>query len=534
MWMLYRAHPRGIIIDKDAISRLPKTSTSWKTRVWTAGVSASRFIFVLFVATFLIASSAGSYGQEPAVPDIADASGWVRTWGGVGTDGALDVAVDAEGNVYTAGYYWSTVDFDPQGAGRSATAEGRFDVFITKHDPTGAVLWVETFGGPDDDRAEFLAVSDTGLYASYRIGDTYYLQKFNMSDGSPADGWSSPKTIEMTSTCGLAADSTGVYWPYTFGSEISPRFARWAMRKYSPDGAPLWSVTAPPDIVRPSVPLEIVWFEGPWSGNGIALAGTEVWVAATRIVSSTSLAVWCGSYSTSSGAPTGATVSFGPPDIPQPSFEGLGCVLIDWELAVGCGILVDNSGDLVINGCFRGNDVRFAPSEDSAHSSILPDRWDHFVTKISRDGVLQPGWPVVISTSEADYKYKDLVMDMAIDDLGNVYIGGCFSSVDQRTLGGGRIAVNTNRETRNSDALLARIDSIPTPPGSWSWVGSWGTSLSFDYVRGVAVSGPFVYAVGIYANEVDFSPWSSLDGSMPGFGEEDAYLARYRTSDGLW
>ena len=77
--------------------------------MWTAGVSASRFIFVLFVATFLIASSAGSYGQEPAVPDIADASGWVRTWGGVGTDGALDVAVDAEGNVYTAGYYLSLI-----------------------------------------------------------------------------------------------------------------------------------------------------------------------------------------------------------------------------------------------------------------------------------------------------------------------------------------------------------------------------------------------------------------------------------------
>ena len=43
---------------------------------------------------------------------------WAVTFGGTGTDDANGIAVDAAGNIYLAGYYYSTtVDFDPDPLG---------------------------------------------------------------------------------------------------------------------------------------------------------------------------------------------------------------------------------------------------------------------------------------------------------------------------------------------------------------------------------------------------------------------------------
>ncbi|NCC94732.1 MAG: hypothetical protein EOM10_15925, partial [Opitutae bacterium] len=55
--------------------------------------------------------------------------------GGSGSDGASDVAVDAAGNVYVAGYT-DSVDFPTVSALRPTNA-GSWDAFVTKLDPSG-------------------------------------------------------------------------------------------------------------------------------------------------------------------------------------------------------------------------------------------------------------------------------------------------------------------------------------------------------------------------------------------------------------
>lgn len=72
---------------------------------------------------------------------------WVKVWGGSSSDFVDTVAVDANDDVYTIGYYESTVDFDPGSGTSNATSNGSSDSFISKFSSDGTFEWVETWGG---------------------------------------------------------------------------------------------------------------------------------------------------------------------------------------------------------------------------------------------------------------------------------------------------------------------------------------------------------------------------------------------------
>jgi hypothetical protein len=87
---------------------------------------------------------------------------WALSWGGKYADAARAVAVDAAGNVYVAGSFQLTMDFDP-GPGRWVmTSAGRTDAFVLKLDANRRLLWARRFGGSGPDAATALAVSPTG------------------------------------------------------------------------------------------------------------------------------------------------------------------------------------------------------------------------------------------------------------------------------------------------------------------------------------------------------------------------------------
>jgi hypothetical protein len=57
---------------------------------------------------------------------------WTRTWGGSGFDNVSGLVLDAADNVYMAGVFQSTVDFDPNAGVDNHTAFGTTDTFLTK------------------------------------------------------------------------------------------------------------------------------------------------------------------------------------------------------------------------------------------------------------------------------------------------------------------------------------------------------------------------------------------------------------------
>jgi hypothetical protein len=87
---------------------------------------------------------------------------WALSWGGKYADAARALAVDGAGNVYVAGTFQLTGDFD-SGAGRAVMASaGRTDGFVMKLDSAQRLLWVRRFGGAGTDEVTALAVGEDG------------------------------------------------------------------------------------------------------------------------------------------------------------------------------------------------------------------------------------------------------------------------------------------------------------------------------------------------------------------------------------
>jgi len=99
---------------------------------------------------------------------------WVQTWGGIYSDEGRVVAVDpSTGDVYVAGYFNGSVDFDP---GPNNDNHNNGGMFLSKFDSSGNHVWAKTWGNSyisdTSNRAHALALDGSGnIYVTgYFIG----------------------------------------------------------------------------------------------------------------------------------------------------------------------------------------------------------------------------------------------------------------------------------------------------------------------------------------------------------------------------
>ena len=176
---------------------------------------------------------------------------WSRVWGGSGDDTCNGIAVDSSGNVYAAGRYRNTVDFDPLGTSGTqhawckASGTDSNDAFLCKYDPSGNFQWVRTWGGSLGDEAYSVAVAGDGSGFVYVVGDfsspTIDFNPAGPSDihaNTTADGWfdaylckfSTSGVFQWAKTwggigyddcCAVTTDASGdIYAAGMFGSPI--------------------------------------------------------------------------------------------------------------------------------------------------------------------------------------------------------------------------------------------------------------------------------------------------------------------------
>ncbi|MGH1337157.1 MAG: SBBP repeat-containing protein [Aureispira sp.] len=106
---------------------------------------------------------------------------WVKQMGGTSNGSGQGIISDANGNIYTTGYFQGTTDFDPGAGTANLTTVGNWDVFIQKLDPSGNFLWVKQMGGSSNDQINSIALDSTG-----NIYTTGYFQ--NTVDFDPGAG----------------------------------------------------------------------------------------------------------------------------------------------------------------------------------------------------------------------------------------------------------------------------------------------------------------------------------------------------------
>jgi hypothetical protein len=287
-----------------------------------------------------------------------DASGnvlWAKSAGGTGYDGAYSVVVDAIGNIYIAGYYRSsTITF----GSTTLTNAGSYDVFLAKYNSNGNVLWAKSAGGTGSDYAYSIAV-DT-------LGNTYLTGSFQ----SPT---------------------------LTFGSTtlINAGYYDLFLTKYDINGNVLWA-----------------------KGSG----GTSNDIAWSVAVDASGNSIMAGSFY-SANLTFGSTTltNAGLTDIFLTKYDANGNVI--WAKSAGgtkddyaYSVAIDATGNTYLAGVFVSSTINFGTT---TLTNIGSD--DVFLAKYDVNGNVL--WAKSAGGTSYDYAYS-----VAVDTSGNSYLAGYFES----------------------------------------------------------------------------------------------------------
>jgi hypothetical protein len=118
-------------------------------------------------------------GQDDAFLSKFDSDGnfiWARTWGGSEIDDARGLAVHNSGYALVCGKFSGTVDFDPGPGIDEHTSDGAYDVYLSKFDTNGSLIWARTWGGDD---AYGVAVDGVGNAYVTGYSSGAFLSKFS-------------------------------------------------------------------------------------------------------------------------------------------------------------------------------------------------------------------------------------------------------------------------------------------------------------------------------------------------------------------
>jgi hypothetical protein len=138
---------------------------------------------------------------------------WAGKMGSNMQDEGHGIAVDTLGNVYTTGFFETTCDFDPGPGVFNMVSLGDKDIFISKLNSSGNLVWAKRIGKNGGDFSNSIAVDDSG--------NVYITGSFT---GSAVDFDPGPGTYPM-STAGsydiyiLKLDAAGNFaWAKQFGA----------------------------------------------------------------------------------------------------------------------------------------------------------------------------------------------------------------------------------------------------------------------------------------------------------------------------
>ncbi len=466
------------------------------------------------------------YGDAFVVKMAASGSGlFAHAFGSPfsGQDEGDAIAVDAAGNVYVAGLFSRTVDFDvgPNEVRLTATGgdNSRPDVFVAKYGPNRELIWARGFGGIQQEYVNSLAVDASGnVYVTGMIFGTADLDpgpgqvlRGAGVDHDPflvkldsAGNFVAATTLRNGSTGEVAIDSLGnVYWTGTFrgtadfdpGPGVVSRTATGDydafVVKYSPTFVPTLVINWPT--------LEDI------DTNGLAVDGNGNIYVAGDFRGTVDFDPSAAQLSrTSAGETDGFVAKFSPTGglMYAAVFAGVGWTVSD-------DLVVDANGAVYVVGEMAGT-VDFDPGPGTAARTAAGFR-DQFVVKLDAAGAFS--WANTLRASGAP-------VSLALSNDGFIYFTGRSSSQTDFDPGGGV-------QNRASGAYVAR----------------WKTSGAFDYVQTFEGSGMAagittiqnialdalgdVWVTGSFSGEVDFDPGESRNAEfISGVNVGDAFVAR--------
>lgn len=136
---------------------------------------------------------------------------WNKTMGGPMDDYGREIEEDASGNIFLAGQFSDTVDFDP-GAGISLfNSLGNADIFVQQLNGSGGYISLMQMGGTDNESAQAIACANNAIYITGQYAGSVDLNPFLATAAHTAVGSTDFFVIKLNgSPNSLAEVSKGI------------------------------------------------------------------------------------------------------------------------------------------------------------------------------------------------------------------------------------------------------------------------------------------------------------------------------------
>ncbi len=453
--------------------------------------------FYTFTIAAIMAGIGTGYAQGASLE-------WAKKMGGSGYDYGNSVVVDAEKNVYVTGYFMDDGDFH-LGSGK-VTSRGGQDIFVTKQDAAGNVLWMQQFGGSGRDGGNAITLDTAGnIYVAGYFSDTAIFDPNNRALDLVADG-------SMTDIFVCKLDNKGdVLWTGRMGSATGDDEARGI------------ALDAEGNVHTTGLFFGVADFDPGSNSNTLnAVSSSDIFVSklnnngqyvwaksmgGVRLDQGEKIAVdrWGYVYTTGQFQ---RLADFDPG--PNPYNMTSGAFSFDVFISkldkdgnfvwakqftgsnpnMGTGLALDYDANVYTTGNFSGS-ADFDPGT-GVESLVAVGSTDIFLSKLDSAGNYV--WAKAIGGADDDRGYA-----VTVDGLGHVFTTGYFSGTVDFNPGGEKDEFTAN----GSDIFVAKFDSS----GQYRWAKQFKGGSSQDWANGIAVDGSGnVYSTGLFNTTVDFDP----------------------------
>jgi len=471
--------------------------------------------FSLTAFALLLSFTSSLHAQNPTLA-------WAKQMGGTENDAGNSITTDANGNVYTTGYFSGTVDFDPGVASTKLTSAGYLDIFIQKLDANGNLIWVKQMGGTGVDFSSSITTDAKGNI--FTTGDFSGTVDFDPGAG----------TTNLTSAGSYdifiqKLDANGNFlWVKQMGGTMD-------------DYGNAIATDANGNVYTTGIFRDVVDFD---PGTGIInLTATDyndiyiqkldaygklLWVkqivgTGSEFATSLTIDSLGNVYSTGyfektvdfdPGTGTTFFTSQGDFDIYIEKLDANGNFLWAKQMGgtgynSGYSIATDKNGNVFTTGYFK-NTVDFDPGAGVANLTSAGAK-DVFIQKLDAKGNFL--WVKQIGGT-----YYEEGHSIAIDASGNVITVGFFSGTIDFNPGTG---VTNLTSAGSSDMFMQQLDA----DGNFMWVKQLG-GLGEDLVNDITIeANGNIYTTGSFSGTVDFDPGTGTSNTSSA-GKLDIFIQK--------
>ncbi len=454
---------------------------------------------------------------------------WAKGIGGSGDDRGNVVRLDASGNIYIAGSFSETVDFDPGVGVSNLTSTGEMDLFVAKYDANGNFLWVQSDGNIYDDLVLDMAVDASGNAHITGYGEivsdgserAMFVAKL---DASGNTSWEHSFYSDNNNVGGysLAIDATGnVYVGGNFNGNVS----------FDPDpGSSVGDRTSTGNLsMTDGYILKLT--------SGGIYDWVQQFAVSNANASVNSIAIDVSGNIYSTGQYWNNAIDCDPgPGTEYLSNSGNGDIFISklnssgdyvWGKSIGGGstetgfsIAVDNLG-VYATGYFEGT-VDFDPGTGTNNIASAGSR-DAFIVRLDLNGEFD--WAHGIG-STGDDRGNELTTDGA----GNIYTVGVFEeTVDFDPEAG----THNLTSLGDKDVFVSKLNNN----GVFQWANSFGAASPPMPVPGFSASdfgnsivlgaSDTIYTTGNFVETVDFDFGAGTSNIVSNNGTRDVFFTKW-------